>query len=383
MDFGVTLRADSQLDLLVQRGAMEELGDFSPRSSAEGTLSINPSMSFKKVAALFKDFKVLSSVSSDGEQEERLLRRDGVVLHLDFHCGFVNLRALSTRQDAAAKLAGLLRRLEPFKFVDREEEGVWADFSYCGGSNVVRMTQFCRAPRWGEIEGNYPPATRKVVGGLLGLERPWEQGRLLIWHGPPGTGKTFAIRSLMMAWKDRFSFLVVTDPERLAADPSYYYRVASRSDEHPGRPHLPGVEEVQVPRRRRQVFVLEDTADLILEESRSTHYDKVSKLLNMTDGLFGQGREDLFLVTFNEAIDRIDPAFLRPGRCIAKVEFPRFGADDAAAWMREQGVEGALPSGESTLAELYARRLGRKKAVVESLASVHAAGFGQRRAAAR
>lgn len=107
---------------------------------------------------------------------------------------------------------------------------------------------------------------------------------------------------------------------------------------------------------RRRLFVLEDAADLIIQESRSNHYDKIGKLLNMTDGLFGQGREDVFLVTFNEEVERVDPAFLRPGRCIGQVRFMEFGAEEASDWFRAHGVK-CEAGGELTIAEMYARML--------------------------
>lgn len=182
---------------------------------------------------------------------------------------------------------------------------------------------------------------------------------------------TYFIRSLMMAWRDRFNFLVVTDPERLAADPGYYFATASQSGE---RPMAHGIarrwglgDEAQEDRAPKRVcFILEDSADLVIQESRTAHYDKINKLLNVTDGLFGQGREDLFVLTFNERVDRIDPAFLRPGRCLAKVEFPRFPAGEAAAWLAARG--GPPPNGAAagaaadaagmTLAEMYAHLHG-------------------------
>ena len=102
---------------------------------------------------------------------------------------------------------------------------------------------------------------------------------------------------------------------------------------------------------KRVCFVLEDSADLVIQESRAAHYDKMNRLLNITDGLFGQGREDLFILTFNERVDRIDPAFLRPGRCLAKVEFPKFSAPEAALWLAQRGAPwgGIAPPPEMTL----------------------------------
>ena len=53
---------------------------------------------------------------------------------------------------------------------------------------------------WADIAGNYPAAVREKVGQLAEMPAPDAGGRLLLWHGPPGTGKTTAIRALARAW---------------------------------------------------------------------------------------------------------------------------------------------------------------------------------------
>jgi hypothetical protein len=274
--------------------------------------------------------------------------------------------ALSDHDDADRVLNRLMVKLLLYVFKNEESDGIWVSFAHLGQRGVEETTQFLRCPAWDEIQGNYPVATQKSVEKLLALREPWKHGRIVIWHGPPGTGKTFAIRALMKAWKDRFSYLVINDPENLAGMPGYYYQVASDSSERPSRIrrrahfHRADVEddEQRPDEPLHRLFILEDSADLILQESRSIHFDKVGKLLNMTDGLFGQGREDLFLITFNEEVTRIDPAFLRPGRCVARVEFGRFAPSDASAWLRSRGKEGGSRKEAMTLAELYGRLNG-------------------------
>ena len=94
----------------------------------------------------------------------------------------------------------------------------------------------------------------------------------------------------------------------------------------------------------------------------------------MTDGLFGQGRQDLFLITFNEDVERIDQAFLRPGRCISRVDFPVFQPKDANTWLKTMGLETATIRDEKTLADLYSMVLGSKKPAPLSKKTGFAAG---------
>jgi MoxR-like ATPase len=49
---------------------------------------------------------------------------------------------------------------------------------------------------------NYSSRTSEAIGGLLTGFKPTAGGRLLLWHGRPGTGKTFAIRALAWEWKE-------------------------------------------------------------------------------------------------------------------------------------------------------------------------------------
>lgn len=46
-------------------------------------------------------------------------------------------------------------------------------------------------------------------------------------HGPPGTGKTTAVRALSRVWRPWYELLVVLDPENLFASPSYLMELAS------------------------------------------------------------------------------------------------------------------------------------------------------------
>jgi SpoVK/Ycf46/Vps4 family AAA+-type ATPase len=219
----------------------------------------------------------------------------------------------------------------------------------------VLNRQFIRAPKWSEIRTNYPESVRADLERLIKIEEPWKHGRLIIMHGAPGTGKTYAIRSLLMEWRDRFNFVVITDPEMFTGTPSYYYGVASEVADMPERAVSHSNEEEKSGKgKKHHLFVLEDTADLLLESNRATHGDKIGKLLNMTDGLFGQGREDVFLLTFNESAEKIDKAFLRPGRCLLNTNFPSFDGKEASTWLSKRGVE-TFQSQSLTLAEMYAK----------------------------
>lgn len=76
-------------------------------------------------------------------------------------------------------------------------------------------------------------------------------------------------------------------------------------------------------------------------------------MLNLADGLLGQGTRTLILLTVNLPEREIDRAVLRPGRCLAHIEFGRLNTADCRAWLGDPTAE--VPTDGLTLAELYAR----------------------------
>jgi len=301
--------------------------------------------------------------------------------------GGVVLTVLSEHTKATDVLTGMCARLEPHLKNQKRDDGVWVNFMHMSKRGLSSNAEFVLCPRWGEIAGNYPDPAG--LGELVANPRPWASGRAAILHGPSGTGKTYFVRSLMLAWKDIFDFAVILDPEVFASDPEYYYGISDRMKQEPTLAEDEPDDDYALQsahpwtrgaRRKRILILLEDSADLILEESRKSHFDKVGKLLNMTDGLFGQGREDLLLFTFNEDVQGIDPAFLRPGRCVANIRFPSYDAVNGLAWLRERGVEaGGRPPASPpwSLADLYAV-LGRRPVPVAD-AGRDPVGFASRR----
>jgi hypothetical protein len=199
--------------------------------------------------------------------------------------------------------------------------------------------QRLEAPSWAEIAPNYPAAVRRSLACLLRGRCP-ERGSVLLWHGAPGTGKTHALRALARSWRRWCRLHYVTDPEQFLARTDYLMRVATSSDEDASKP-------------MGRLIVLEDAGELMSASARTEVGQGLSRILNLADGLLGQGQRCLLLVTTNEPVGRLHPALRRPGRCWSEIEFTPFGAREAAAWLRRRGASRAAPGG-ATLAELFA-----------------------------
>jgi hypothetical protein len=103
---------------------------------------------------------------------------------------------------------------------------------------------------------------------------------------------------------------------------------------------------------RWRLLILEDDGELIAADARSQTGQALSRLLNVADGLLGQGTNTLLLITTNEPVKRLYPAARRPGRCLADIEFTTLSAAEANAWLATHGASNRVDA-PTTLAELY------------------------------
>ncbi|MCW2950491.1 MAG: ATPase [Thermoleophilia bacterium] len=249
------------------------------------------------------------------------------------------------------------------------------------------------APMWAEIADNYAPPVRHALERMMASDPAAATG-IALWRGAPGTGKTTALRALARAWHDRADIHVILDPEIFLGDRAAYLvnvLFGDGADEHWADDESMGVvingggQAVAMPfgtewmpqptpqahGRRAKLIVLEDAGELISADARISSGQALSRLLNLTDGMLGQGSNVSVLVTTNEPVDRLHPAIARPGRGWAHVAFREFGAHDAATWLERHGVTGdeAVVDAEAvTLAELYARVRGDQIVSLDALA---------------
>ena len=210
-------------------------------------------------------------------------------------------------------------------------------WSYRGDEGDM-STRRVETPAWAEVAGNYAGRTAATLADLAttsGMES--RAGRLILWHGAPGTGKTTAVRALSRAWSQWCQPHYVMDPEKLFAEPQYLLQVAGLDD---------GVDE-----DRWRLVIAEDCDEYLRADAKLRAGASLGRLLNLCDGILGHGLKALVLLTTNEDVGRLHPAITRPGRCLSQVEFAPLSPAEARAWL---GGDAAAPEGPVTLAELFA-----------------------------
>jgi hypothetical protein len=213
--------------------------------------------------------------------------------------------------------------------------GFWRRSPQRGAYRAGRRMQ---AAPWAGVRANYPLAAAAWLDELMAVTPDTVHGHLVLLYGAPGTGKTTVLRTLAREWRAWCQADLVLDPEALFGDPGYLMDVVigDDDDDPPWR-----------------LLLLEDCDELIRGEAGQPTGQPLSRLLNLTDGMLGQGGQVLVAITTNQDVRQLHPAVVRPGRCLAHIEIGPLGAAEASAWL------GRPVAGPVTLAELYAMRRGQ------------------------
>lgn len=259
----------------------------------------------------------------------------------------VTFHVMAHTADSCHKIATALDEwylkngFEP-KAPEEEEDTVNVTFWNLTRNGPCNRSKLLKCPKLKEVANNYPKTVADGLNWTAHHPDPIATGKLIFWMGIPGTGKTWSIRALMREWRDTACFHLITDPEVFFNDTEYLQVVLDNARDD-----------------KLNLIIIEDSPRVVLQEARGTHETHaMSRLLNLTDGLWGEAKKAIFLMTTNDNIGDIDPAFLRDGRLLQRLSFRGFNQEEAQEWLAERNVTDNIPEeelerGDVPLCRLY------------------------------
>lgn len=155
-----------------------------------------------------------------------------------------------------------------------------------------------------------------------------KESGIIILYGIPGSGKTSYIRNLIYNTNNTFVFL----------DSSCFDYINDSSFISLLLEH------------KNCIFVLEDCETLL--QDRESGNNKLSSLLNLSDGILGDSLNLKFICTFNSNLTEIDKAILRKGRLKLKYEFGKLDSEKVIKLAKKlnKNIESPVPM---TLCDIY------------------------------
>lgn len=152
---------------------------------------------------------------------------------------------------------------------------------------------------------------------------------IMMFHGVPGSGKSFYVKMLSSIINREFIFIPVNLADRI------------------GSPEFTAL----LLNKKEAVIVLEDAEQVIQSRENGPDFG-ISTLLNLSDGLLGQCLNIMVLATYNCDDKVIDRALLRPGRLKMKHNFSALSMEDAKRLAKHLNKDVEV-KGPMTLAEVY------------------------------
>ncbi|HEX7414888.1 MAG TPA: AAA family ATPase, partial [Bacteroidia bacterium] len=191
-----------------------------------------------------------------------------------------------------------------------------------------------------DLDVNYGYGFTKFHNELMQRFHSGTKG-LVLFHGLPGTGKTYYIRHLLRQMASANKAVIYVPPNLVdhLVEPGFMTflsnEVKTFSDDG-----------------KFCVLLIEDAEPLLAKRQEGVRIQGVTNLLNMTDGLLNDMLNLQIICTFNVDLHKLDSALLRPGRLIARKEFKALSELDANLLAQRLGIKHHFKK-LATLSEVY------------------------------
>ncbi len=192
-----------------------------------------------------------------------------------------------------------------------------------------------------DLDVNYGYGFGKFHSDLMQRFTKENKG-LVLFHGEPGTGKTFYIRHLLKEMASSKKRVIYMPPNMVdyLVEPNFVTFLSKTVKNY----SLNG---------EFCVLLIEDAEPLLVARGGTeTRIQGITNLLNMTDGLLNDMMKLQIICTFNVGLKKLDAALLRPGRLIARKEFKALGELDANLLAQRLGIKHHFTK-PTTLSEIY------------------------------
>lgn len=192
-----------------------------------------------------------------------------------------------------------------------------------------------------DLDINYGQGFEKFHNELMQRFNKSTKG-LVLFHGEPGTGKTYYIRHLLRKMIANRKIVIYIPPNMVdhLVDPAFMTFLSN---------------ELRVWSEDGYfcVLLIEDAEPLLAKRQEGVRIQGVTNLLNMTDGLLNDMLNLQIICTFNVDLSKLDSALLRPGRLIARKEFKALTELDANLLAQRLGIKYHFDQ-PASLGEIYA-----------------------------
>ena len=170
-----------------------------------------------------------------------------------------------------------------------------------------------------------------------------EHKGLVLFHGIPGTGKTYYIRHLLreMALANKIVIYMPPNMVDYLSEPEFMTFLSKTVSSYSQR-------------NLTCVLLIEDAEPLLVARHNEGRVQGITNLLNISDGLLNDMLKLQIICTFNVDLKQLDSALLRPGRLIARKEFKALPELDANILGQRLGIKYHFDE-PATLSEIYAK----------------------------